>query len=248
MTVDEDDPLPTSDELFVEEPPVPEFLNFLLYGPPGSGKSTGAATAPGPIMWLNAAGPTALAHARKVARRRGTEIHEIRFSKAADPRPKLRGAIEHLRAGEPAVATVVVDTLTRIRKLLVRAMVSSTSDKRRLRELGEVADLLRWFTGELAELPVNVVLVADEAIEDQSGERIVRPLVGGRALVEDILEEIDVIAHCAPYLESDQVRYIANFVETRGRRAKDRSGGLGVMRPIDLSDWREAFRAALDDA
>src|SRR5262249_9893322 len=47
--------------MFEEPPPVPDTANFLLYGPPKSGKSTAAATAPGPILWVSAEGPGALA-------------------------------------------------------------------------------------------------------------------------------------------------------------------------------------------
>ncbi len=51
--------------VFVEAAPVPEHCNFLLYGPPKSGKSTAAATAPAPIMWVSAEGRNALHYARK---------------------------------------------------------------------------------------------------------------------------------------------------------------------------------------
>jgi hypothetical protein len=53
---------------FVDPPAAPETFNVLLYGPPKSGKSTAAATAPGPILWVSAEGPGALAYARKIAR------------------------------------------------------------------------------------------------------------------------------------------------------------------------------------
>lgn len=226
--------------LFAEEPPVPEHINVLLYGATGSGRSAGAATAPGPIMWLNTAGPNALAYPRIVARHRGTEVYEVRFGTAEDPRPKLRAVVEHLRSGEPVVQTVVVDTIGRLRKLLIAAVVTRSKDSRE--EFVDIAGMLQWFIGQLRDLPVNAVLIAHEAIED--GGRVVGPQIGG-VLTEDVVSEVDIIGYCQPVRDDDQLTYCAHLVESRGRRAKDRSGGLGGLRPVDLSEWRDAFRAAL---
>lgn len=45
------------------EPLTEAHMNILLYGPPKTGKTVGAATAPGPILYLNADRPNATRYA-----------------------------------------------------------------------------------------------------------------------------------------------------------------------------------------
>jgi hypothetical protein len=88
------------------------------------------------------------------------------------------------------------------------------------------------------------VILCHEDVADVEGDRIVRPLIGG-ALTEQIPAEVDVMAYTGVVRDEDRVRYLGQLVEGRGRRAKDRSGGLGDVRDLDLTDWLSAYRAAL---
>ena len=230
---------------FVDAPVVPNTFNVLLYGPPKSGKSTAAATAPGPVMWVNAEGPGALAYPRKVAAERQTALHEVRITRGDDVPEVLREVVRHIRSGtKPVPATVVVDTLGKLREALVRQIVQQGS-KMMLPQYGEVARILNEFVQTLRDEPVNVVLIAHEDVKDEGGERIVQPLIGG-ALTQSVPGEVDVFAYTGVTVDDDGVaRYMGQLVEGRGRRAGDRSGGLGHVRELDLSEWLEAFRAAL---
>jgi hypothetical protein len=98
----------------------------------------------------------------------------------------------------------------------------------------------------MRDLPVNLVLIAHQNVEDAEGERIVRPLIGG-ALTEEIPGEVDVIAYTHSFKDDDsgERRYVGQLVEAKGRIAGDRSGGLGPVRDLDLSEWLTAYRAAL---
>ena len=78
-------------ELFSTEK-LPSTVNVLLYGPAGAGKSTAAASAPGPVMFINLEGPNALHYARKSAREAGTEVLEVRVDWGDDPRAYFREA------------------------------------------------------------------------------------------------------------------------------------------------------------
>lgn len=230
---------------FVEEPPAPEHLNLCLYGPTGSGKSTAAATAPGPILWVNADGPNALAYARKIARDSKTQIHEVRVEPGHDVRQTLRDVIKHVRDGaEPQVQTVVVDTVAKVREALIAQLVVPGA-KNTMQQFGDVAKALGVFVRTMRDLPVNLILLAHESVDDAEGDRIVRPLIGG-ALTETIPGEMDIVAYCAAHREDNAVQYLGQLVEGRGRRAKDRSGGLGATRRLDMTDWIDAFRAALE--
>ena len=231
---------------FVEEATAPETFNVLLYGPTGSGKSTAAATAPGPLLWVNAEGPGALAFPRKVAARRGTKIHEVRVETGISVKGTLKDVVWHIKLRkEPVVNTVVVDTVAKVRDALIRQIVSPGS-KNTIQQFGEVARILEEYVRVMRDLAVNLVLICHEEVADAEGERIVQPLIGG-SLTPKIPAEMDVVAFCgaAKDEQTDEVRYLGQLVESRGRRTKDRSGGLGQVRSLDLTEWLGAYRAAL---
>jgi hypothetical protein len=232
--------------MFEQAPDVPDTFNVLLYGPPKTGKSTTAATAPGPNLWINAEGPGALAYARKTATQRGNQILEVRITRQTDARQVLRDVIRHVRDGiEPVPRTVTVDTVAKLREALIRQIVVPGA-KNSIQQFGEVARILREFVQTMRDLPVNLVLIAHQNVEDAEGERIVRPLIGG-ALTEEIPGEVDVIAYTHSFKDDDSGdrRYVGQLVEAKGRTAGDRSGGLGSVRDLDLAEWLAAYRAAL---
>lgn len=232
--------------IFVDAPATPDTVNFLLYGPPKSGKSTAAATAPAPILWVNAEGPGALSYARKVARERGSAIHEVRVMRGIDTRTVLRDVIKHVRSGdEPQIQTVVVDTIAKVRERLIAEIVVPGA-KNSIQQFGEVAKILREFVEVMRDAPVNLVLIAHQDVADAEGERIVQPLIGG-ALTNVIPGEVDVIAYTHSFKNEDsgERRYVGQLVEAKGRIAGDRSGGLGSVRDLDLSTWLFDYRAAL---
>jgi AAA domain len=230
----------------VEETDVPETFNVLLYGPTGAGKSTAAATAPGPIMWVNAEGRGALAYPRRTALQRGSKIYEARVERDQDIRGRLKQVIQHVKWGrEPQVQTVVVDTVAKVRDALIRQLVTPGA-KNSIQQFGDVAKVLEEFVRLMRDEPVNLILLCHEDIAEAEGERIIQPLIGG-ALTPKIPAEMDVVAYCGVSRDedTDTIRYLGQLAEGRGRRAKDRSGGLGTVRDLDLSEWLEAYRAAL---
>ncbi len=102
-----------------DDPPIygPETINVLLYGPAGAGKTTAAATAPGPIVWVNLEGSGAMSYARRLAEQRNTVIHEIQMQAREDPRIRLREAVEYIQSNE--VGTLVIDTIGKVREQIV---------------------------------------------------------------------------------------------------------------------------------
>lgn len=228
---------------FVAAPEVPDTFNVLLYGAPKAGKTTAAATAPGDLLWLNLEGPGALGYARKVASERGSEIHEIRPDRNDRLRDTLASIVQHVSSGaQPVVRTVVVDTLGKVRDHLARNI---GGDQPKIQHWGEVAKIIEGFVQTMRDRPVNLVLLAHEAIKDSDdGDRIVEPMIGG-ATTAKVCGEVDVIAYCGRVEDDEGVRYMGVLAERKGRRAGDRSGGLGTARELDLTEWLGAFREAL---
>ena len=237
------------------EQAVPDTYNVLLFGPPKSGKTTAAATAPGPILWANAEGAGALGFARRIAAERGTEIHELpipdgRQNGTGAASPILHALVDHIRSGnDPQPMTVVVDTLGKVRDALVAEMVVPGA-KNSIQQWGKVADTITQFVRALRDLPVNVVLLAHvDQVDDAESGRTVRPLIGGKA-TETVPGEVDVVAFTAPLsVDGEPTRYVGQLVDGRGRVGLgDRSGGIAgdqSFRELDLTEWLARYRAAL---
>ncbi len=236
--------------MFEPAPTAPSTFNVLLFGKPKSGKSTAAATAPGPILWLNAEGPGALGYARKTAADRGTRILEVALN-AHTPNPAgvLNEVYRHVREGrDPKVETVVIDTLAKVREALIGQLVQKGS-KNSLPQYGQVADKLGGFINSMRDLPVNLVLLAHVDSKESEGEgRIVDPLIGGK-LTETVPGEVDVVAYTSMLPDEDGTRrYYGQLVEGKGRTAGDRSGALAGergFRELNLTEWLAVYRAAL---
>lgn len=238
--------------MFAAAPTVPDTFNVLLYGKPKSGKSTAAATAPGPILWVNAEGPGALGYARKVAAQRGTAIHEVMIGNKVvtpDPAAVLTAVYKHVKSGEaPIVQTVVVDTAAKVRDALIGQYVVKGSSNS-LPQYGKVADTLGGFINAMRDLPVNLILLAHVDMKDGEDGRVVDPLIGG-ALTEKVPGEVDVVSYTLKVQDeaTKTEQFFGQLVDGRGRSCGDRSGGLaadGPMRLLDLTEWLAVYRAAL---
>ena len=225
-------------ELFSTEK-MPATVNVLLYGPAGAGKSTAAASAPGPVMFINLEGPNALHFARKTARAADTEILEVRVDWGEDPRAYFREAFA--AAKERGVNTIVIDTLGKLRDGIAFSIGGESPS---LPQWGQVGKAMTTILRELRDSDMNTVLICHERVLDSdTGDRIVEPLVGGKTTTE-AMAEVDVIAYCGAVRDENGTRYLAQLVESKGRRAKDRSGALGDVVELDLTDLIAAYLAS----
>ena len=228
-------------ELFSTEK-LPSTVNILLYGPAGAGKSTAAASAPGPVMFINLEGPNALHYARKTAREAETEVLEVRVDWGEDPRAYFRESF--VAAKERGVNTIVIDTLGKLRDGIAFNIGGESPS---LPQWGQVGKAMTTILRELRDSDMNTVLICHERVLDSdTGDRIVEPLVGGKTTTE-AMAEVDVIAYCGAVRDEKGTRYLAQLVESKGRRAKDRSGALGDVVELNLTDLIASYLASFID-
>ena len=228
-------------ELFSTEQ-LPSTVNILLYGPAGAGKSTAAASAPGPVMFINLEGPNALHYARKTARDADTEVLEVRVDWGEDPRAYFRESF--VAAKERGVNTIVIDTLGKLRDGIA---FNIGGESPTLPQWGQVGKAMTTILRELRDSDMNTVLICHERVLDSdTGDRIVEPLVGGKTTTE-AMAEVDVIAYCGAVRDENGTRYLAQLVESKGRRAKDRSGALGDVVELNLTDVIASYLASFID-
>lgn len=220
---------------FVEPSATEPTLNFLLYGGPGNGKTTGACSAPGPILVVNSEPGNPLRYAREVYG--DDKIHEAKV----EGRGTLEDVFFHLREGADE-KTVVVDSLGELYATVLREIAGG--GKPTLPNYGDATTAVERFCRSLIDLPVNVVLVAHEAtIKDEEAGHFERLPVTGTsnpALGVKLMAMVDVVAYCGRVeasREDEQDRYVGQLVSANGRRGKDRTGSLGKVADLDLSAW-----------
>lgn len=217
-------------------PPEHAAVNVLLYGPPKTGKSVGAASAPGPVLYINSDQPNATRFAHL---KFGDAIKELHL----EGLKTLTDVATELKANPDAYKTVVLDTVGDAYRLLLE-QASGRAVSPAVQNYQNAGTHLERFARGLCALPVNVVLVCHELAhkddESASFERL--PLTGtsNPALGAKLMAMVDVIGYTGivqPEQEGADPLYMAQLVNGRGRRGGDRFGVLGQNREVDLTEW-----------
>ena len=217
-------------------------VNVFLYGPPKTGKTIGAASAPKPLLLLNAEGnpnSTRLAHT----------MHEFDEAKIENVET-LIAAVYELETGK--YKTVVVDPLAPMYRVLL-GHLSNDAFRPTLNQYGDTGTHLERFCKKLIEMPINVVLVTHEitmaADDDGTIERL--PFTGTKnpAIGLNLLSEVDVIGYTGTVEQDDgPPKYVAQLINARGRRGGDRFDTLGVSRELNLTEWVDLAHEATKKA
>lgn len=224
---------------FIEPSKAPPTLNILLYGPGGTGKTVNACSSPGPILAANAEGEGALRFARGL--HGNDKIREIDVTGAN----VLDEIYVYLKEGKGGEKTLILDSLGEIYQRLIDELAGT--GRASLQNYGDINTKIERFIRAVRDLPINVVLIAHEQIDDEGGVVTRRPATGGKKLPEKIVAAVDVVAYCGvvPATDDAPTHWVGQLIEAGGRRAKDRTGALGDFRDLDLTEWIETGTAAM---
>lgn len=233
--------------LTIEPPVTTHRFSALLYGPEGSRKSTAAASAPDPIVYLNADRRDGIRFARNLFP--GKDLREVRVTGLET----LHETVFYVREN-PDVETVVIDTVGRTFDLVLRDIAQD--DKRATTpEIGTAQTEIERFIEALIELDVNVILVAHDMTVEVEGSdndgtllRERMPMCGTSkpSFPRKLMRLVSVVGYCGVMGDGDDRRGVAQLEEGHGRRAKDGTGALAGndgVRDLDLSEWAGAVNA-----
>lgn len=225
------------------DPPKVPTLNVILYGPPKCGKTTGALTAPGPILYVNAEGP----NAAMFARRRSEQGHILEVPVTS---PDVLGeVIKYVEGG--TCETVVLDSLGATFQALLDSLTGG--GKPTLPQYGDVTTMIERFCRHMRDLPVNFIAIAHEqpVKDEESGviERLPYTGTSNPSLGVKLLAQVDIVGYCGRVKpENEPAKYLAQLFNGGGRRGGDRTDTLGESREVDLTDWLATYTRALEPA
>ena len=149
-------------------------LNVMIYGEPGVGKTTFAATAPRPILWLEAEGGT-----HSIADTEGIDIVRVEGLES------YREVLKYLHANPDKYKTVVIDSLTETQAAMLKEIMRRAAKEDLSRnefmpqfaEWGQVTGVMREIARAFRDLPMNTVITAltREDKDELTGRTRVRP-------------------------------------------------------------------------
>lgn len=210
-----------------------DYAKVVLYGPPGSGKTTMGATFPSVLFLSAESGLLSI-------RDRAIDVWTI------NEWEDLEEAFAYLRKGDHTYKSVVIDSLTEVQKKLAEYIVRKFPAKRRDYEdlmsqsdWGYAIDKLRKMCRAFRDLPLNVVFIALDQTEVSDGtETVTKPALSGKTMAAELLGWVDAAIYCpGPVKDEDgNAHYVGQTVPAKGRMAKLRvPAGVNPPSVIPLS-------------
>jgi phage nucleotide-binding protein len=225
------------------------YLNLLIYGAPGVGKTYLGGTAQdhpdtSPVLFLDVEGGTTTLRHRK-------DIDVVPI-KSAD---RLNEVYEMVVMDtEGYYKTIVLDSLTELHTLIMKAVLRQRHDKRPdlddeppgMKEWGLASDKLRNVVRGFRDLPCNTIIMAlDKSDKDENGRVSITPALPGQ-LATSIPGFLDIVGYMTANEEEEEgiVRRLQTQ-KTRKVIAKDRTGLLDSV--IESPSIPMIFECLTDD-
>lgn len=205
-------------------------LNIVLFGGPGEGKSTGALSAPDPMLYLSTEQKNALLFGQNL---HGTDVDMVVLGED-DIQSTLTEFIQHAKDGD--YETVVIDAVGEVRNRVLSEIGGSVA-RPTLQAHGDANYVVSSFIREIIALPMNSIFICHEDIQtDETGETLHVPHVGGKEVPRVLGQLADVIGYCKLAETDDGPVPYAQFVGNKSY-SKDRTAKLGNHAVLDIMAW-----------
>lgn len=205
------------------------YLNLLIYGAPGVGKTHFIGTAQDheettPLLILDVEGGTTTLRKRKdldVKRITSIEmLNEVYEMLVSDT--------------EGYYKTVALDSLTELQQLDMGDILAKRDETRpdlkgeppSMREWGKSADHMRKIVRAFRDLPCHTIMTALEKTDkDDNGTILIMPSLPGK-LAAEVPGFLDIVGYLTTNIEKDETIRQLQTVKTRRVTAKDRTSAL----------------------
>lgn len=216
---------------------VVKFLNLLIYGEPGVGKTLFASTAEdaldtSPSLLIDCEGGTTTLRGRNI------DVVTIRSIKELEKLHKeLRESINP-ETGDFYYKTVSLDTLSELQKLDMRTIMERVVNEHperdievpAQREWGMASDHVRQIVRKFRDLPCNTIFTCHAAIDvdKNTNAKSYAPNLPGK-LKQDIPGFIDIVGFMSTAMQGEELVRQIQFAKTPRVSAKDRTNALGAL-------------------
>lgn len=214
------------------------FLKILLFGLSGVGKSTCAAQAPGPVLYI-----AAELNALSVVRQANPDADVVVVKTLADLREILRYLMGE---GAGKYKTVVIDSLSEVQALIRNEMLAREvgKDVLTIQEWGKLGDKTHEIVRGFRELPCNLVVIALAEDAGDEGRRFIQPSLYGRAS-RDVPALLTLVGYAFKEpgdAQSPGTKYRVLF-ESSGSVVTKTMRGLSPKMEPDVQSWIDAIQS-----
>lgn len=210
---------------------IPPYINMLVYGDPGVGKTVLAGSASvvpelSPVLYIDVEGGTLS------LRQRFPDVHVVRVKSFND----FGKLFSELQKSDHGYKTVVLDSITEIQKFgmyeIMRRTLEDDPDRDPdlpgIGEWGKNTEQMRRTIRAFRDLPMNTIFLALGATDqDKKGNRLTKPALSAK-LAAEIAGFLDVV--CYMYKKTDrdtgEVKRLLLTAGTDEFIAKDRTDKL----------------------
>ena len=216
------------------------YINLLLYGDPGVGKTVLAASADAvpemrPVIFIDVEGGTFS------VREKYPDVKVVRVQTWND----MQSAYDALYSGDHDYKTVVLDSITEIQKFsmynimefLVKKEPDRDPDIPSMREWGKNIEQIRKLVRAFRDLPMHTVVtaLAKTDKDTKTGAMKTTPSLSGK-LANEVAAFLDIVGYQYTKVMDDELRRFLLTATTDSQVAKDRSGLLpGVIENPTMS-------------
>jgi len=196
-------------------------IKALIYGAAGAGKTVFTGTAKKAIYASAEGGLLSIADKNP---------HYVEVKSLKD----LAELYSYLSTEDHKYETIVIDSITEINEIVKMEIEKKVGHNMQLQDWGELAKKLRDLFRKFRDLPMNVILVAQEAyVTDEDKIKKVVPSLNGKAATE-IAYFMDIVGYLN--VENDGTRWIETSTNKK-LLTKDRTRKIGNDTPMDFTEW-----------